>query len=107
MPCYDLHQVTSCRNTSMFDRMELVPSTSPWVSQIVLMLTHVLVKSITFLNCSFKITDLEDSFTHIHARTHAHTRTHALTHARTHAHTHTHTHTHTCLLYTSDAADER
>ena len=70
----------------MFDRMELVPSTSPWVSQIVLMLTHVLVKSITFLNCSFKITDLEDSFTHIHARTHAHTHAHTRTHARTHAH---------------------
>ena len=47
-----------------------------------------------------------------HARTHAraHTRTLSRTHTRTHAHTHTythtHTHTHTCLLYTSDAADE-
>ena len=64
-----------------------------------------------------------ETLTHTHARTHAHTRTH--THKYTHTHTHANTHarmnacavknrpdkmyfehTHTCLLYTSDAADE-
>ena len=49
--------------------------------------------------------------THTHTHTHIHARTHALTcaHTDTHSLTHTHTHRHslTCLLYTSDAADER
>ena len=43
---------------------------------------------------------------HSHIRTHERTLTHTFT--RTHIHTHAHTNalTHTCLLYTSDAADE-
>ena len=54
----------------------------------------------------------EKKDTHIHppitnTQTHTHARTHTRTHARTHARTHTHTHTCICLLYTSDAADER
>ena len=46
------------------------------------------------------------------ASTHTYTHTYARTHARTQTHTHTHTYartharTHTCLLYTSDAADD-
>ena len=36
-----------------------------------------------------------------------HTHTHLHVHTHTHTHTYTRTHAHTCLLYTSDAADER
>ena len=45
--------------------------------------------------------------THTHAFIHTHTHTYMHMHACAHAHTHTDTQTHTCLLYTSDAADER
>ena len=41
-----------------------------------------------------------------HTRTHTYTHTYTHTQTDTHTHTHTHTHTQTCLLYTSDAADE-
>ena len=65
----------------------------------------------SMISFSFSLSlSLSLSLTHTHTCTHTHTDTHTHIHTHTdthtHTHTHTHVHTHTCLLYTSDAADD-
>ena len=69
----------------------------------------LLIKRQSETNCNVRFSvKWKVIFSHTRARAHTHMHTHTRTHARTHTHAHTHAHTHTCtcLLYTSDAADE-